>query len=86
MWVDRRDIYEDEIMALSEELEYIRHEGSRIIRDKIEPYRVENGILMSKLVEAGIIRPEDVKGTDSDNEMPTSEKKAMAAYYDQLRQ
>jgi hypothetical protein len=27
----RRDIYEDEIITLNEELEYIKHEGSRII-------------------------------------------------------
>ena len=65
----QRDIYEDEIIALNEELEHIKTYGNRIIAEKIEPYRVENGLLRAKLVKSGLMEEES-----PDNE---SEKKAM---------
>ena len=57
----RRDIYEDEIVALNEELEFIRHEGTRIIREKIEPFRIENAFYKHQLVEAGLLKSEDAR-------------------------
>lgn len=77
----QRDIYEDEIIALNEELAYIKDQGSRIIQDKIEPYRRENEYLRSKLIEAGLAEPD----SSAEKSMSNSEKKALAEYYDQLR-
>lgn len=38
----QRDIYEDEIIALNEELEHLRHVGGRIIEDRTRGFQIEN--------------------------------------------
>lgn len=44
-------------MVLNEELELIKHEGNRIIRDKVEPFRRENDYLRHQLYRAGLLAP-----------------------------
>ena len=38
----RRDIYEEEIITLNEELEHLRHMGGRIIAERTEGLKLEN--------------------------------------------
>ena len=38
----RRDIYEEEIIALNDELEHLRHMGGRIIAERTEYLKQEN--------------------------------------------
>ena len=53
MWF-RRDIYEEEIIALNEELEHLRHMGGRIIAEKTEGLRLENRMLREELAKVGV--------------------------------
>ena len=50
----RRDIYEEEIIALNEELEHLRHMGGRIIAEKTEGLRLENRMLREELAKVGV--------------------------------
>ena len=50
----RRDIYEEEIIALNEELEQLRVMGGRIIAERTEGLRLENRMLREELAKAGI--------------------------------
>jgi len=50
----RRDIYEDEIIALNEELEHIRLMGGRIIEERTAHFKLENAMLRQALSKAGI--------------------------------
>lgn len=47
----RRDIYEDEIIALNEELEHLRHVGGKIIEERVLGFKKENALLRQTLDE-----------------------------------
>lgn len=54
----RRDIYEEEIIALNDELEHLRHMGGRIIAERTEYLKHENQMLKELLREKGVELPE----------------------------
>ena len=66
----RRDIYEDEIIALNEELSHLRHVGGRIIEERCHGYKIENQMLKEALKKNNINVPEL---EDSDDKLTKSE-------------
>ena len=53
----RRDIYEEEIIALNDELEHLRHMGGRIIAERTDYLKHENQMLKELLREKGVDLP-----------------------------
>lgn len=80
----RRDIYEEEIIALNEELEHLRHMGGRIIAEKTEGLKVENRILRDQLAKAGveIASQESSPGKES---LTKSEELKLQEYYELMQ-
>ena len=76
----RRDIYEEEIIALNEELEHLRHVGGRIIEERCQGYKLENQILKAALEKNKIPLPR-VDDEPSDEKLTKSEEQKLQEYY-----
>lgn len=70
----QRDIYEDEIIQLNEELEHVKHVGGTII----DEYRRENNQLKDLLQKAGVQVPDKQQAEDK---LTMSEEQKLAEYY-----
>ena len=75
----RRDIYEDEIIALNEEIDHIRHVGARIIEERVGTYKMQNHLLKQQLEKHKVPMPKEIGTEDSD--LTQSEKKKLDEYY-----
>ena len=78
----RRDIYEDEIIALNEELEHLRRVGGRIIEERCHDYKIENQLLKAALEKNGVKIP-DMPKSDSEEPLTKSEEQKLQDYKNQ---
>jgi regulator of replication initiation timing len=78
----QRDIYEEEIIALHEELEHLKHVGGRIIEERVAGYKHENAQLRALLKEKGVELPSADKSSEpGSNEKLTKSERAQLQEY-----